>query len=384
MEGPELSVNQGALRTRPPADHEHVSRISTGTILFIITAAALTLYELQLILIPFVLAAVVSYICAPAITFASAKSGLPRLLVSIVAFLIILAFGGLVGLLGFPPLAREMAHMVGDFQGSIDRISETLVDGRTVSLLGRSMNAHQLADAIGQAIRDWGGNARVLSAIAGAAFVSGFGFILTLVLLFFFMIGGPSIVRGMLWLVPPGQRALIEDHILSKLDPVLRRYFIGVIAVVCFAAVFAYIGLGLLLGVPHAAFLALITGILEAIPIVGPATAATIAGLVAIQHNSGLTAIIGYAIYLTVLRLSIDQLFGPIVLGAAARVHPALIIFCFLAGGTLFGVVGVITAVPVALVIKATLSVLYDEPVAGLPMQKNGSAENNHAEKPSS
>jgi predicted PurR-regulated permease PerM len=60
-----------------------------------------------------------------------------------------------------------------------------------------------------------------------------------------------------------------------------------------------------------------------------------------------------------------------------------LIIFCFLAGGTLFGVIGVITAVPVALVIKATLAVLYDEETA-LPTRKSVRAENDHATDSSS
>jgi predicted PurR-regulated permease PerM len=357
-----VSQNQRAVRARPQADHEHVSRISTGTILFIITATALAVYELQLVLIPFVLAGVVSYIFAPAIAFVSARARLPRPLVSMVAFLILLAFGALIGFLGIPPLVHEVTDVATDLQGTLDRLAEMLVDGRMVSLLGQPMDSHQLATAIGKAIRDWVGNARALSMIAGDAFASGFGFLLTLVLLFFFMVTGPSIVRGLLWMVPPGERPLIEDHILSQLEPVLTRHFIGVVAVACFAAAFAYAGLGLVLGIPHAVFLALITGILEAVPIIGPAVAAIIAGLVAIQHNSGLGAIIGYAIYLTALRLSIDQLFGPLVLGAAARVHPALVIFCFLAGGTLFGVVGVITAVPVALVIKTTLAALYDEP----------------------
>jgi len=377
-------VSQPAFRARPVADHEHVSRISTGTILFIISAAALTLYELQLVLIPFVLAGVVSYICAPAIAFASARTGLPRALVAIILFLALVALGGIIGLLGIPPLAGELKRIATDFQGVLDQVAKTLIDGRTVSIFGQPMNAEQLADMLGKAIRERVVNARVLAVVAGTAFVSGFGFLLTLVLLFFFMVTGPSIVRSLLWLVPPGQRSLIEDHILSQLDPVLRRYFIGVVAVVCFAAVFAYAGLGLVLGVPHAVFLALLTGILEAVPIVGPAIAAIIAGLVAIQHNSGLGAIIGYAVYLTALRLSIDQLFGPIVLGAAGRVHPALIIFCFLAGGTLFGVVGVIIAVPVALVIKATLSALYDEPINGLPIEKDERTETNHAAKSSS
>jgi len=244
------------------------------------------------------------------------------------------------------------------------------------------MDAQQFADAIEHAVRDWLGNPKVLSAIAGATFASGFGFLLTLVLLFFFLVNGPSIVRGLLWLVPPDQRPLVEDHVLLRLDPVLRRYFIGVIAVVCFAAAFAYAGLGLVLGVPHALFLALMTGVLEAIPIVGPALAVAIAALVAIQHNSALGAIIGYAVYLAALRLSIDQFFGPIVLGAAGRVHPTLIIFCFLAGGALFGVIGVIAAVPVALVIRTTLAVLYDEPAG--TTQEAGHTETNYAAKSSS
>ena len=61
----------------------------------------------------------------------------------------------------------------------------------------------------------------------------------------------------------------------------------------------------------------------------------------------------------TALRLSIDQLVGPLVLGNAARVHPTLVIFCFLAGGALFGIVGVILAVPVALTVKVTLATIY-------------------------
>ena len=376
-------MNQRALRARSQADHVHVSRISTGTILFIITAAALILYELQLVLIPFVVAGAISYVCAPAVAFVSARTHLPRAPVAIFLFLIIVGIGAVIGWLGMPPLTREITHVTAHYQETVDRLAEAISGGAS-GLIGQHLNTQQLAKEIGESFRDWIGNARVLSVVAGSVFVSSFGFILTLVLLFFFMVTGPSVVRGLLWLVPPGERPLIEDHILLQLDPVLRRYFIGVVAVVCFAAAFAYIGLGLVLGIPHAVFLALITGLLEAIPIVGPAIAAAIATLVALQHNSTVGAIIGYAVYLTALRLSIDQLFGPLVLGAAGRVHPALVIFCFLAGGTLFGVVGVITAVPIALIIKTTLSVLYDEPVSGITPRRNERKETHHAANSSS
>src|SRR5262249_11850087 len=136
----------------------------------------------------------------------------------------------------------------------------------------------------------------------------------------------------------------------------------GVLIVVAYAATAAYIGLGVVLHIPHAVFLALFTGFLEMIPVFGPLAAAVIAGLVAVHYATGIAAIIGYAIYATVLRLSIDQLFGAVALGTAARLHPVVIIFCFIAGSVLFGVTGVILAVPVALSIKTCLTVFYDEP----------------------
>jgi hypothetical protein len=47
-------------------------------------------------------------------------------------------------------------------------------------------------------------------------------------------------------------------------------------------------------------------------------------------------------------------------LGAAARVHPTLVIFCFLVAGFLFGIAGVILAVPTALTVKTVLAVMYE------------------------
>jgi predicted PurR-regulated permease PerM len=237
-------------------------------------------------------------------------------------------------------------------------------------MFGTSADAGQVTQAVLGAVRNWLGQAGNLALLGGVGFASMFGAILTLVLLCYFLLSGPSLARGTLMLVPPRQRPLIV-HIWSQLDPVLRRYFIGVLVVVAYAASAAYVGLGLFLHIPHAVFLALLTGVLELIPVVGPGASAVIAGLVAVHYATGIGPIIAYAIYATALRISIDQLFGPLALGTAARVHPVLVILCFLAGGWLFGVTGVIMAVPVALVVKVTLAMLYDEPQR-LPRHETG------------
>ena len=150
-------------------------------------------------------------------------------------------------------------------------------------------------------------------------------------------------------------------RIWTRLDPGLLRYFIGVLAIVVYATVAAYIGLGVILGINHAVFLAVLTGFVEIVPVVGPTSAAILAGLVSLRTATGLISIVEYAAYATLLRLSIDQIVGPIVLGRAAHVHPVLIIFCFLAGGVVLGIPGVILAVPVALVVKSTLATVYGD-----------------------
>jgi len=302
-----------------------------------------------------------AYIAPPAIEWVIARTRLPRPIFVFLVFALFLLLATLVAYLGIPPLAREMTHVFNDFETIVRELAQRMIGSGKISLLGQPMDAGQLATTVGNGLRNWFAQTGVLATLGAAILGTMFGVILTLVLLFYFLLDGPSMARGLLQLVPPRQRPLIA-HIWTVLDPVLKRYFIGVLIVVAYAAAAAYVGLGLVLGIPHAVLLALLTGVLEMLPVIGPGAAAVIAGLVAVHSAAGIGAIIAYALYATALRISIDQLFGPVALGTAARVHPVLVIFCFLSGALLFGIVGVIMAVPVALVVKVTLALLYDEP----------------------
>jgi predicted PurR-regulated permease PerM len=361
-----MSAGHSPPQGQPPRDHEHVDRISTTTTIFVLVVVAVLLNAIQWILLPFVIAGLIAFICTPLIDFLSVRTHLPRALWVTCIFLVIVGVALVIGFLGLPPLTHELTRLVTDFQGTMQAMAHAIVGDKTVSLFGQSMNADQLAQAAVNGARNWIGQAGRLAALGAFAFGGIFGIFLTLVLLFYFLLSGAQIMRGLLWLVPPKQRPLIH-HIWTNVDPALRRYFIGVLAVVSYAIVASYIGLGLVLGIRHAVVLALLTGFLEMIPVIGPGAAAVIAGLVAVRYATGIGSIIGYTLYAIALRLSIDQLLGPLALGTAARLHPTLIIFCFLAGGILFGITGVIMAAPVALITKVTLAVLYDDPRARKP-----------------
>ena len=325
-----------------------------------LAAAALTifLYFIKYILLPFVIAGIVAYICTPLLDRLARHTGWPRLLFAVVFFVVLVAIGGLFAVFAARNIATEVVGMARDFQAMMENLSQQALGNDPVQLFGQSINAHDLAQSALDRFRDWIGQTDTLALVTGYSLAAVMGGFLTIVLLFWFLASGPRVAAGLFWIVPPHRRPLVA-RIWARLDPVLLRYFVGVLVVVIYASGAAYLGLGIILGIKHAVLLALLTGILEIVPVLGPTAAAIIAGLISLRTATGLMSILSYALYATLLRLSIDQIVGPIVLGRAAHVHPALIIFCFLAGGVVLGIPGVILAVPVALLIKSTLATLY-------------------------
>jgi len=320
------------------------------------------LYLIQSILLPFLFSGIVGFLAAPLLTWCARRTGLPRWLFAALLFVLILAVILGAAYLVVPRMLSESRAMLSDFEPTLTSMLQQFLGDQSLQVLGEPLNPSELAHKLVSILRERLSQAGTLRMLAEWSIAGIFGFFLTLVLLFYCLAAAPQLGAGLLWLVPPLHRDATA-RIWARLDPVLRRYFLGVLVVVIYATGAAYVGLGLILGIRHAVLLAILTGLLEMIPVIGPITAAVIAGLVAVRYATGVDSIIEYAIYATVLRLSIDELLGPVVLGRAAHVHPVMVIFCFLAGGLLFGIPGVIMAMPVALGFKHSLALLYDEPV---------------------
>ena len=346
-----------------PAERTRVPRaLDSGETRAIMLAAAFLfvfLYLIRLVLLPFVLAAIIAYICTPLLDWAAQRTRWPRLLFAIALFVLIVGVAALILTIAAGRVVDEVRSIATDLQGMLERFASEAIGDHQLHLLGRPIDPHALAQTVVDRVRDWLGSDQIV-AIAGYSLAGIVGLFMTTVLLFYFLASGRRVAQGLFWIVPPHRRPLAA-RIWTHLDPVLFRYFLGVIAVVVYATIAAYIGLGVILGIHHALLLALLTGILETVPVVGPTAAAVIAGLISLRTATGIGSILAYAAYATALRLSIDQLFGPIVLGRAAHVHPVFIIFCFLAGGVVLGIPGVILAVPVALLVKSTLATLYGD-----------------------
>jgi predicted PurR-regulated permease PerM len=186
------------------------------------------------------------------------------------------------------------------------------------------------------------------------------GCVLTIAILAFLLFTGPQLARGTLWLFPPHLRDRVRA-LAMEVDPMLGSYLRGIFVIVLFTAAVTYAVTGLIFHVPLAIFLSLAVGLLELIPVIGPVLSFVAFGLVAVEQTSVAT-IIGFGVFAIVLRLTIDQLVGPLVLGRAARIPAVVVIFAFLAGGALYGMLGVVLAIPVAATIKIVLTEIYEGP----------------------
>lgn len=328
-----------------------------------LTAGAVLLYIIRYALLPFVFAIAVAFVVEPLVVGLQKRLSLPRWVAALAVYLFVAAtilamVAGIALVLASD--ATAFAHQ--GAQIATELLSRIIGPGG-ITFFGQSETPQQIIATAEAALRHALGFG-VVARAAGIGAAAILGLFLLLVLTLYIMISGPTLTAGAIWLIPPERRPAVE-RLLPRIIPVLRRYLVGICIVVVYTAAVGWVGFGLVFHLPHAPLLAVVVGLLEVIPVIGPAIAATLAGIAAFAQSGGMAWFIGAIGFIIALRLSIDNLVGPLVLGEAARVHPVVVMFAFICGAMLFGAIGLLLAVPSAVVIKTALQHYYAEPIAG-------------------
>ena len=337
-----------------PAPREPSRPPLTAALLAVVGALVLV-YWLRVVLLPFVFAAAIAFVTTPAVEFLSRRLHLPRWAAALLVYAGIISALGAVCYWAFSVLAPQARELADNAPALIEASFKKLVGKHEVHLFGAEITAQGLRESAQQSLVQWtGGPAGAVAEL----FALLMGAFLCLLLVLFFLISGPRLSRGLLWLVPPRIRPTASG-LATRLRPVLFRYILGVFVIVLITSLLTWIVLAVVLHLPNSTIVALAVGLLETIPVLGPVASVTL--LVILGVTSGrVSVLIGLAVFALAIRLFIDQVVGPIILGRAVRIHPAVVIFAMLSGGVLFGVLGVLLAVPVAAAVKVTLHALYE------------------------
>lgn len=168
------------------------------------------------------------------------------------------------------------------------------------------------------------------------------------ILAFFFLKDAPLIREHVLDLMEEGPRRALFGDLISDVHLLLAHY-IRALFVLSVAAFVAYAIFFSLMGVPYAILLAVIGGLLEFIPLLGPLTAAVLILIVAGLAGVGLLPILAF---LAVYRVIQDYLFSPSLMGRGVELHPLLVLFGVFAGAEIAGIAGSFLSVPVLALVR--------------------------------
>lgn len=178
-----------------------------------------------------------------------------------------------------------------------------------------------------------------------------FAIVVIPVLTLYWTLEGPRLIKSLLLLVPQDQREGLSE-LIASMEARMGLYLGGQALLCLVIGVLALIAYSLI-GLPNALALALVAGVMEAVPMIGPFLGAVPAALVGFSISTQ------HLIWVAVATTIIQQLEGaylvPWVMRKTVGVNPFVTLLSLFAFGTLFGVAGALMAIPLAAIIQLVL-----------------------------
>ncbi|PTX58439.1 putative PurR-regulated permease PerM [Melghirimyces profundicolus] len=173
----------------------------------------------------------------------------------------------------------------------------------------------------------------------------------------FYMLKDVNVIEKALITLLPVRRRKDVIRLFRDVDEALGNYVRGQLLVCLAVGILAYIGY-LIIGLPYPLILALLVGVFNVIPYLGPFFGAVPALLVALSISKEM--VIAVILVNLVVQVLEGNVLSPQIVGRTLHMHPLFIIFALLVGGELGGILGLILAVPLFAVGKVIVEHVVD------------------------
>lgn len=335
---------------------------SKGIWLAAFVIVAVLIYLLAPILMPFLSAAVLAYIADP-LTDKLEKKMSRTLAVSLVFFVLSLV-AVLFLLIVLPLLEKQIVVLAEKLPLYIDRAQNYLLPllkeqfGLDIATFDLNMLKQSLSDYWKTA---GGIAANVLSSISHSGLIlAGWiaNFLLMLVVTFYLLRDWDSLVTKIHALIPRKNEKTIVV-LVKESDEVLGAFFRGQMLVMFALSIVYTIGL-MFVGLDTALLIGGLSGMVSFVPYLGFIVGIVVASVAALMQFQEITPLFYIAIVFLTGQMLEGMLLTPWLVGDKIGLHPVAVIFAVLAGGQLFGFVGILLALPVAAVIAVVLRHMLD------------------------
>lgn len=323
------------------------------------------LFKIQSILIYIAIAVVLSLIARPIIRFFKRRLKLPNTIAVIITMLFILGiFAGLIGM--FIPLIIKQGENLSllnieQLQGNIEDLLNQINDyflAHNIDILNEIKKVDLFNNA--KEIPD------LFNKIVGTIGDLSIGLFSVIFITFFFMRDTHLVEDSIYVIVNDKSQSKIKKSV-STIKNLLSRYFIGLVFQITILFVIYTIIL-LIFGIENAVVIAFLCALLNLIPYLGPLIGGFLMMFLTMSSNLGLnfqTEILPTTIYVMIgyliAQLIDNFLSQPLIFSNSVKSHPLEIFLVIMIAGTLFGVTGLIIAIPSYTAIKVVLKAFLSE-----------------------
>lgn len=313
------------------------------------------------ILGPFIIAMIFAYIFNPLINFFAKYLKIPRSISIILVYVILIGSSIVIGTLFTRSILSETDNISKSVAAFINVVKR---DVGNVPLWAQPY----LSDYLDYLSKNnfFEGLLASPFPFVSQAFFGILAFFVFLFSSFFFLKDGRKMVEKLMHHVPSEYKTDAQV-LLKKINGVLSRYLRGQLILILSMVVMLYASLSFI-GVKYALSISLFSALFEIVPFIGPVIAGvfavllvTVSGGISNFPFNTLQVVLLVLLVAFVARQIQDYVIAPFVIGKATKLHPLVILFSVLAGEHIYGILGVLLAVPVAAMIKILLEFSFEK-----------------------
>lgn len=321
------------------------------------------LHLLSPILMPFLIAAVFAYMGDPLADWLEAR-GMARTMAVVTVFVVLTLLTVLLMLVTVPLLIEQIQLLIERIYDGVAWLQQTglprlrhyldLPEQKKPMEAARDALSEHWDSAGGILLYIWGkvsgSSMALLTWVANVTLVP--------VVTFYLLRDWDVLMAAIRNLLPRSVEARTVE-IAKQCDEILGAFARGQLLVMLALAVVYTVGLWIV-GLELALVLGLLAGLASIVPYLGVIIGISAAGLAAFFQFDSLWPMVGVAAVFGVGQALESMVLTPMLVGEKIGLHPVVVIFAILAGGQLFGFVGILLALPVAAVIKVMINHLHD------------------------
>ena len=335
--------------------------------LVVIAGAGFLIYLLAPVLTPFIIAALLSYLANPLVN-RLIDLKLPRLAAVLVVFMVIFLLILLVTLLLVPLLEKQLAVFIQNWPTYVDWLQMTVIPW-ILTRFGIGEIALDLSSLKEAFLAHWqqvGGTAASIVSSLSKSGLALAGWLANIILIpvvtFYLLRDWESLLRRIRQLLPGSLEPAIVK-LAHDCDEILGTFMRGQLSVMMALGIVYSTGLWIV-GIDLALLIGMLAGVVSFVPYLGFIIGIFAAGIAAVVQYHDVLHLGFVVIVFVVGQLLEGMLFTPLLVGDRIGLHPVAVIFAVMAGGQLFGFVGILLALPVSAVIAVVLRTIHERYVA--------------------